>query len=507
MAVLCLQYMLAAFRRHSDPLDFLTFACIRWTENARKAEDCSRSPYLVDLVRLLFSEKGYTSSWLGTVATRQATQVALLPLKADVAFMLAAFDLGSQFGKILGVSARSLQSTDQEGRTPLHLAAANNSLMSAMWIQEVLSDVGQDLRDLCTRQDSNGESPISLAAQNGHEKLMELLLLSLGTKHDFDSRLFNIIADSGNIGMFETLYSNTNFKSLDQGMSLLMDAAALNDVDLMKKILSDHGGPKTEAYSFAGVFSDNPLLHVALRKQASQVVEYLLLRGFPPTVMDEKGNIALHVAVQEGNDRVVKKMIDAGASVNWLNNDGNTPLHIASRIGLPAIVDILCHHGASVNLAGPSGCLPAHLAAETGQEELISILVDFGTNVNATDLLGRSALHLAAGAGQAATSSALLIKGADANARDDERRTPMHYAVESGNLTILFMLCEVGADLSARDQSDITPLHLAAKHAREILVRELLSLGADPDGRDLEGRTPLHYNCLSEQSTIAVIRP
>lgn len=505
MAVLCLQYMLAAFRGHSDPLDFLTFACVHWTEHARKAGE-SRSFLLVALVGLLFSDEDYASSWLGTVASCQTKQIALLPLKANVAFILAAFDLGSHFGKILGVPAVSLLSTDEEGRTPLHLAAANNSLDSAKWIQEVVSGTGQDPGDLGTRQDSKGESSIFLAAQNGHGELMELLLLSQGTKYDFDSRLFKIIADSGNLEIFKTLYENTDIKSPDQGMSLLSDAAALNSVDLMERIVSDHGGSKTETFSFAGVSGDRPLLHVALRKQATQVVEYLLLQKPPPIFMDEDGNTALHVAAQEGNERVVEKLVDAGVSVNWFNNDGDTPLHIASRIGLPEIVRILCRCGANVNVAGPSGRLAAHLAAETGQEELINILVKCGTNVNATDRDGRSALHVAAGAGQASTFSALLMSGADANARDEDLRTPMHYAVESGNLSVLYTLCEVGADLSASDYSGITPLHLAAKRASDVLVRELLILGTDPDVRDLEDRTPLHYSCSFERSTIAVIR-
>lgn len=503
MAILCLQYMFAAFRGHSDPLDFLAFACICWTMHARKAGD-SRSFRLVHSVRQLLSGKDFSSSWLGTVANIQPTQVALLPLKADIAFILAAFDLGSQFGKILGVSAESLQSTDQEGRTPLHLAAANNSLISSTWIQDALCEAGQDPCDLGTRRDSKGESPIFLAAQNGHEELMKLLLFSLDTKYDFDSRLFKIIADSGNIDMFETLYNNTNIKSLDQGMSLLINAAELNSVDLMKRIVFDCGGPNTEIFSFAGVSGDNCLLHVALRKQASQVVEYLLLQKYPPMVMDGNGNTTLHVAAQEGNEQVVEKLIDAGVSVNWVNNDGYTPLRIASRIGLPEIVRTLCRYGANVNRVGPSGCLPAHLAAETGQEELINILLKFGANINSTDQYGRNALHVAAGAGQASTFSALLMKGADANARDDELKTPMHYAVESGNLSILYMLCEVGADLSACDYSHTTPLHLAAKRASGVLVRDLLGLRTDPDVRDLEGRTPLHYCCLSERPAVAV---
>ena len=508
MAALCLQYMLAAFRGHGDPLGFKAYACLHWTNHAREAEG-SRSFPLEVLVRLLFSkETDYVSSWLSTVANNRATQVALLPLNADIAFILTAFDLGSYFGKMLDVSVESLRSTDQQGRTCLHLAAANNSIMSAQWIQNALSATGQDIGDLATMKDVKGESPISLAAQNGHEELLKLLLRSLKTKHDFDSRLFQRIADSGTKKMFETLYDKTNIKTPDQGISLLIYAAALNSVDLLKRIESDHSRPKTEQTSFADIdiSSGHPLLHVALQRQASQVVDYLLDRRFSLMIKDENGNTALHIAAQAGNETVVEKLIRAGVSVNFMNTDGATALHIASQIGLPAIVRALCVSGANVNLSKSSGSLPVHLAASTGQEEIINILLEFGTNINITDGVGRSALHIAAGAGQARTVSALLMNGADVNAWDDEGMNPVHFAVESGNLSILYILCEAGADLSAIDFQHVAPLHLAARRGSEILVRELIGLGVDPNVRDKDGRTPLHYSCLSERSTVAVTR-
>ena len=507
MAVLCLQYMLAAFQGHSDPLNFLTFACFHWAEHARRTEN-SQNIHLAPLVKLFFLKKDFISSWLNIVANSGTAQVELLPLNADIAFALTAFDLGSHFGEMLDVSVESLRSIDQNGRTPLHFAAANNSLMSIQWIRNVLSAGGQDLGDLATQKDHQGESPISLAAQNGHERLMELLLLSMKSKHTFDPRLFEIIADSGSVGMFVTLYKNTKIKSLDQGMSLLIGAAALNRVDLMTEILIDHGGPEYDQARLAdlGILRNFPLLHVALRKKATEVIEYLLDCGYPLSIIDKNEDTALHVAAREGNEQVVAKFMDAGVSANCFNKDGETPLHIASKIGLPAIVRTLCDGGADVNLTGSSGRLPAHLAAGTGQEEIIKILLEFGTNINVVDGTGRSALHLAAGAGQAPAVSALLMHGADVKAFDDEGKSTVHYAVESGNLSVLYMLCEAGADLSAFDYSQKTPLHLAAKYVSAVLVRELLGLQTDPNVRDSDGRTPLHYGCLSERSTVAVIR-
>ena len=47
MATLCLQYMLAAFRGHDDPLEFLKFACSQWTEHTRKAGGLQVSTWTV----------------------------------------------------------------------------------------------------------------------------------------------------------------------------------------------------------------------------------------------------------------------------------------------------------------------------------------------------------------------------------------------------------------------------------------------------------------------------
>ena len=508
MAALCLQYVLAALQKNDDPLDFLAFACIHWTEHARKAEE-SQSCLLEGLVELLFSENmDYASSWLRTVAVSQAARVTLLPLKADIAFVLAAFDLGSHFGKMLGVSVESLLSTDEENRTPLHLAAANNSFMSIQWIQNLLSTESRNLGDLATWKDFKGESPISLAAQNGHAETMELLLASINSRYDFDRRLFQTIAASGNKEMFENLYDFTKIENADQGMSLLANAVALDSVGLLKRISSDHGEPETTQKPVAALcdLNGDPLLHVALRNQASRVLNFLLDGHKPPAVTDRYRNTALHIAVREGSEHLALKLIRIGVPVNSVNKGGETPLHIASKLGLPAIVRLLCEFGANVNLAESSGCLPVHCAAKIGQEELINILLEFGTNANAADKIGRSALHVAAGAGQASTTAALLWKGADVNARDDDGRTPVHYAVESGDLNLLYILSEAGAEISASDDTKKSPLHLAAEHGSEILVRELIRLGTYPEARDSDYRTPLHYTCLSKRSTVASMR-
>ena len=61
MAILCLQYMFAAFRDRSDPGEFALYAAIHWTEHARKAGEC-QNEVLKALITTFLSLSGFKLS-------------------------------------------------------------------------------------------------------------------------------------------------------------------------------------------------------------------------------------------------------------------------------------------------------------------------------------------------------------------------------------------------------------------------------------------------------------
>lgn len=508
VAIMCLQYMLASFQENDDPLGFMNFACLYWTEHARESTGELRW-LLENLMRILFLENpDFASMWLDSVVNARTMPIFLLPDNPGLAFVLAAFDLANVFGTTFHISVEGLESTNQLRQTPLHYAAANNALSSTQWFQSVYDVAGKHFGGVATMKDIHGQSPISLAAQNGHDELAKLLLTSIGSNHVFDLMLFQTIADTGNREMFETVYDHTKFENPDQRLSLLTSAVKLDSVGLVKKIYEEYGVQENltgtpVATRGAG---DDPLLHVALQSHAYEVLDFLIHARDYRDVIDRHGNTVLHIAAHEGSEKTAHRLITAGAAVDAINERGETPLHIASSIGLPAMVRLICENGANVNVRGPAGCSPVHLATKTGHEEIIDTLLHHGSNIFATDNNGRSVLHMAAAAGQEAILAALLGHGADVNAQDFQGRTPVHHAVRSGILSILYMLCGAGADPSALDLENTAPLHIAAERNSEIMVRELLCLGADPNPRDSKGRTPLHYACLAKRSARTVVK-
>ena len=129
------------------------------------------------MLKTLFSDRtDFASPWLCRISRIKPTQLSLLPDSARVVFVFTAFDLLSVLGETFRISTSQLESTDDEGQVSLHFAAANNALSSLQWIQKLYDHEVRDLSCLTILQDSHGQTPISLAAQNGHNEVLKLLL-------------------------------------------------------------------------------------------------------------------------------------------------------------------------------------------------------------------------------------------------------------------------------------------------------------------------------------------
>ena len=178
MAILCLQYLFAAFRDGSDPLVFALYAAIHWTEHACKAGEC-QNEVLKALITRFFGTTEFVSKWFQILESSGYAQGLALASTPYTPLILATFDLGSFYGELLGYSRGSFAIKDVNGHNPLHLATANNALSSVYWIKKLCSDEGMFLDHMSTQNDTEFPTSLHLGAQRGHNRAFELLLMTL----------------------------------------------------------------------------------------------------------------------------------------------------------------------------------------------------------------------------------------------------------------------------------------------------------------------------------------
>ena len=119
VAMLCPQYILAAFRDRSDPLEFQVFAAIHWAEHARKAGEC-QNKVLTAFITTFVGITEFVSEWLHILGSSGYAQGLILPSTSHIALILSALDLGSLYGETLAISMESLLLRDINQQNPLH---------------------------------------------------------------------------------------------------------------------------------------------------------------------------------------------------------------------------------------------------------------------------------------------------------------------------------------------------------------------------------------------------
>ena len=346
---------------------------------------------------------------------------------------------------------------DDDGRTPLMVAAAFNSRAVA----DVL--LGHDA-DPLARDRVDGNSALDFAAMAGNADIMKILL-SAGAPVDGRA------TRNG-----ETPLHYAAFYGRRQAIAILVESGAEVDV-------ADHSGVR-------------PLQYARARLQGL-AVELLLRLG---ARVD-----GLHDAVNAGDVARVRQLIAEGADVNAHDLSG-TPLHRAAATGQVFVASLLLDAGADIEAEGePVRVHPLHVAAVVNQAEMAGLLVGRGADIEARDAQDRTPLLVAAAYGNKEVAETLLLKDADALAGDVYRDTPIHYAAMSGHIELVDLLLDRGVNINMRSgRSGEAPLTYAACQGQVEMVRFLIARGADMNYRDDTGRTPLQFAYDNSKGTAVV---
>lgn len=187
--------------------------------------------------------------------------------------------------------------TDANDMTPLGYCAAdgNEGVANALLQRGAITDML-----------SKGYTPLTWAAQEGHEVLVKVLAAH---KADIDvaseykiTPLFNSSGE-GNLSM----------------VRLLLDLGA--DVNHVEPV--------------------GTALHNACAYSNYKVVTELVERGADTNVKDGEGRVPLSIAAQKGDFNVAKYLIQNGAKKNFCDKDNKIPLDYAKALGDANIVGLL----------------------------------------------------------------------------------------------------------------------------------------------------------------------
>jgi ankyrin repeat protein len=267
--------------------------------------------------------------------------------------------------------------------TGLHLAAyfgveeAVNTLLSEEVAttsdDQALPGARLDLKD------SFGRTPLSWAAQNGHEAVVKQLLekgTDIDLKDGFGCTPLSLAADNGQEAVVKQL--------LEKGA----------DLDSKNQ------------------FNRTPLL-LAARNGYEAVVKHLLDKCADIDTKDKYNHTPLSWAAQNGHEAVVKQLLDKGADIDTKDQINQMPLLWAARNGHEAVVKQLLDKGADIDTKNRLNETPLSRAAENGHEAVVKQLLDKGADIDTKDLFNRTPLSWASENGHDAVVKQLLEKGAD----------------------------------------------------------------------------------------------
>ncbi|KAK9200477.1 hypothetical protein WN944_015675 [Citrus x changshan-huyou] len=281
-----------------------------------------------------------------------------------------------------GERKRNKDSPGKRGDLQLHLAARAGNLSRVMEILQ--SCDANEAKDLLSKQNQEGETPLYVAAESGHALIVEEMLqhmnletASIPARNGYDS--FHVAAKQGHLevlkellGEFPNLVMTTDLSC----STALHTAAAQGHIDVVNFLLEIDS-------NLAKIARNNgkTVLHSAARMGHLEVVKALVSKD-PSTGFrtDKKGQTALHMAVKGQNEDIVLELIRPDPSVLKLeDNKGHTALHIAIKKGRTQIVRcLLSIEGIDVNSLNKAGESPLDVAEKLGNTELFSLLKEAG---------------------------------------------------------------------------------------------------------------------------------
>ena len=266
---------------------------------------------------------------------------------------------------------------DDNGRTPLSWAAEKgHEAVVRLLIKRGDVDINT--------QDKSGKTPLSWAAAKGHEVVVRLLIergdVDINTQDEYKQTPLTLAAEQGHEAVVRLLVErdDVDINTLDPLEQTPLLWAAMKGHEAVVRLLVERDNVLINTKD---VYGRTPLSWAA--EEGYEAVVRLLIERDDVDInaKDEYGLTPLSLAARQGHEAVVQLLIErCDVDVNTRDEDGRTPLSLAAMQGHEAVVRLLIERDdVDINIPDDKGWEPFSLAARRGHEAVVQLLLKRST--------------------------------------------------------------------------------------------------------------------------------
>ncbi|KAI9652012.1 MAG: hypothetical protein M1831_007253 [Alyxoria varia] len=338
-----------------------------------------------------------------------------------------------------------VQQRGSDSKTLLHHASAIDYADQVDCTVNVHKSLSyNEARSAFDLRDSDGLTPMMLAAGQGNEHAVEVLLKA-----------------------------GVNVNATTENGQTALDFAANAGYQWVAEMLLNAGADITNSSVFRGMY-----LQATKRRAHSTSTE-----DQPAVAQEsekEEWNDLLLGASEARLDKIEKAIRD-GLDVESVTPDGRNALMLAGRSGSEEAMSFLISMGANVDTTDMTGWTVLMQVVSSGNKKLTQLLLSRGAEINHFTPECKNAISEAVQNHHLEVLKSLVEAGADLESRSMDDWTPLMHACYNGDLWIVKYLLVKGAHVESTSQRDESPMLLAAARGHLEVCKVLVQAGALPE--------------------------
>uniref|UniRef100_A0A1I8MW53 Uncharacterized protein n=1 Tax=Musca domestica TaxID=7370 RepID=A0A1I8MW53_MUSDO len=351
---------------------------------------------------------------------------------------------------------------DSHYKNALHYCAAQSVARTGDLV--AAASIAVAAPELLESADEDGFTPLHLAVIQGNLAMVNLLLANKADVNAVDKEGHSVVHWATVCGEVAAL------------RAVLAAGANVTTPDI------NGGSPLHYAAQMCGATYEGKLSQASSHKLALEILGILLAHPqCSVDVEDKDGRQPLLWAASAGSAKAILALVKAGARVETADKDGLTALHCAASRGHTECIDTLISLcGAPTDLIDSNGCTALHYAVTLGHADATSRLLDFEADPNRQDRKGRTPAHCGCAKGQFETVKLLKERNANLWLRNAKGDLPLHEAAASGRRELVEWLLEQRPkQVNTTSNDGRSLLHIAAYNDYTDMCKLLIDYGAD----------------------------